>query len=274
MNPGQLSRIPLSPDVVDCIVFWSKDPQNLMPHLKAISKMGYNFYFQFTLTPYDRTLEPYLREKSAIEDTFIALSKQIGKERVLWRYDPIVLNDTLTVDYHKAQFTRLCEKLATYTEIVTISFVDLYTKLKTPLVRAVTAEEMAELAEYIGKTARAHRLVPKACCEAGLEQYGIERASCIDKAVLEKVCGCALSLASDKNQRLGCGCMESVDIGAYNTCMNGCVYCYANDKAATVERRALSHDPTGELLIGTVGEGETILERKGKSHKQGQMGLF
>lgn len=275
MNHAQLSKILLSPDLVDCIVLWTKDAQNIMPHLKTIDDMGYKYYFQFTLTPYDNTIEKNLRDKAGIENTFIELSQAIGKERVLWRYDPIVLNDNLTVNYHKEQFTRLCDKLHPYTESVTISFVDTYSKLKTNLVREMFDEEIAELSSYIRQIAKSYGLTAKACCEkTDLTVYGIERASCIDKAIIEKVCGYSLDLYADKNQRDGCGCAESIDIGAYNTCMNGCIYCYANDNPASTERRYNSHNPNSELLIGTVADGEKITERKVKSHKQEQIRLF
>jgi len=275
MNHAQLSRLALSPEIVDCIVFWTKDAKNIMPHLDTLDGMGYKYYFQFTLTPYDRTLEHKLRDKAEIEDTFLELSKQIGKQRVLWRYDPIIFNDTLDIAYHRKQFERMCDKLADYTETVTISFVDMYPKLKTNLIREITADEIIELSIFIGKTAKEHGLRIVACCEKiGLTQYGIEKASCIDKTTLEKACGCTLNILSGKNQRPDCGCMESVDIGAYNTCLNGCVYCYANDNSATIERRHNSHNPKNELLIGTVADAKKIIERKVKSHRQKQMTFF
>ncbi|EGW40949.1 DUF1848 domain-containing protein [Desulfosporosinus sp. OT] len=274
-NKAQISRLPLNPELVDCLVFWTKDAENILPHLKLIDEMGYKYYFQFTLTPYDRTIEQNLRDKLTIEDTFIELSQQIGKERVLWRYDPIMLNDSLTIDYHKLQFERLCQKLAPFTESVTISFVETYRKLKTPLIREINDEEKAELAGYIAETAEACGFTAKACCEKiDLAPYGIQKASCIDKAVLERVCGCSLNISPDKNQRNGCGCMESIDIGAYNTCPNGCVYCYANDSPFTTLRRHNSHKPNSEMLIGSIAEGEKITDRKGKSNKLQQISLF
>jgi hypothetical protein len=274
MNHAQVSRIPLTPDIVDCIVFWTKDAKNMLPHLKKLDTMGYKYYFQFTLTPYGNTLERNLRGKSEIEDTFIELSKRIGKERVLWRYDPIILNEELDIDYHKEQFGRLCEKLSPYTERVTVSFVDIYSKLKTDLIREITADETAEIASFIGKTAKEFGVKAVACCENNLSPYGIEAASCIDKNVLEKVCGCPLDISQDKNQRTGCGCMESIDIGAYNCCPNRCVYCYANDSSASTMRRFNSHNPHSGLLIGTVSDNERITDRKVKSHKKNQIELI
>jgi hypothetical protein len=264
-----ISKITLSPDSADCIVFWTKDAANIMPNLNAIDNMGYKYYFQFTLTPYNRDIEKNLREKADIENTFIELSRRIGKERVLWRYDPVILNETLTIAYHIEHFTRLCDLLHEYTESVTISFVDIYSKLKTNLIRKITDDEIAELGIFIGQTSKNYGLSAKACSEkTDLTAYGIKKASCIDKAVIEKICGCPLDLKADKNQRDGCGCYESIDIGAYNTCLNGCVYCYANDSTATTERRHGSHDPDGELLVGTIKSDEKIIERKVKSNKQ------
>lgn len=119
---------------------------------------------------------------------------------MVWRYDPIILNDTLSVGWHREQFARMCGRLAACTDTVTISFVDLYAKCRSPLLREITPAEMTELAGFIGETARAHGLRVTACCEkADLTPCGIERAACIDKARLEKLCGGPLALAPDKN---------------------------------------------------------------------------
>jgi len=272
MNHAQLSKVPLSPEVVDCIVFWTKDAANIMPYLGELDALGYNYYFQFTLTPYDRALEPNLRPKAEIEEAFIKLSKRIGRKRVVWRYDPIILNDTLDINYHKAQFIRMCDKLSPYTDTVVISFVDMYAKLEKrrdvqgrPFVRPITEDEIAELSAFIGKTAKEHSIRAAACCESGdLLKYGIEKSACIDRARIEKICGIKLlaRVSKDKNQREGCGCCASIDIGAYNTCLNGCVYCYANDSAESTKRRHASHDPESPLLVGRAADGEKITERK------------
>lgn len=274
-NHAQLSRVSLSKNVVDCIVFWTKDAKNILPYLDEIDAMGYKYYFQFTLTPYGKDIEKNLRDKSEISKTFTQLSGRIGKQRVVWRYDPIILNDTLTIDWHKEQFLRYCENLSPYTDSVTISFVDNYKKLKNPLIREIVPEEMAELAEFIGSTAKKHGLKPQACCESvDLSVYGINRASCIDKSKIEMVCNSSMTLSNDSNQREGCGCCESIDIGVYNTCVNGCVYCYANNSSSTASRRQEAHDPLSELLLGKPLEGEKITDRKTASSIQNQVTLF
>jgi hypothetical protein len=269
MNHAQISKIPLSPDIVDCIVFWTKDPRNIMNKLVSLDRMGFKYYFQFTLTPYDKTIERGLRDKSNILDTFISLSKSIGKSRVLWRYDPIIINDTLGIKYHKEQFTRMCEKLCSYTESVTISFVDMYPKIKCNVIRPIGDDTIAELSTFIGEQAQSYGLTAKACCEKhDLTRYGITKASCIDKDIIEHICGTKLSIKPDKNQRDGCGCYESIDIGAYNTCRNGCVYCYANYSDVSVINNCRRHNPLGELLIGEVSEGEEVSDRKVKSNRE------
>jgi len=272
MNPAQISRIPLSPDVVDCIVFWTKDPLPLLPRLPEIDRLGYRYYFQFTLTPYDCALEKNLRDKDAAIETFIELSKRCP---VLWRYDPIILNDQLDIAYHAGQFTRLCEKLHRHTPHVTISFVTKYAKLKTPLIRPITESEMAGLAGRFAEIAGQYGLPGKACCEKmDLTPYGIQKASCIDCAIVEALCGGKIAAPQDKNQRPGCGCLTSIDIGVYNTCGHGCIYCYANHSAGSVAANMRRHDPAGELLLGEVAPGEKITMREAKSWKEGQMSLF
>lgn len=253
-NHAQVSRVSLSPDDIDCIVFWTKDAMNITPYLKEIDAMGYKYYFQFTLTPYGREIESNLRDKCAIEEIFINLAETIGKERVMWRYDPIILNDSLDIDFHKSNFERLCRKLSPHTNKVTISFVDTYAKLKTDKIRKLSDVEIAKLSEFIAGTAGSCGLKVKACCEKNdLTRFGIERASCIDGEVIEKICNKPIDIKQDKNQREGCGCLKSTDIGAYNTCLNGCVYCYANHSPVTARRRYDLHNPKSELLLGRFG---------------------
>jgi len=272
MNHAQISRVPLSPDVVDCIVFWSKDPGNLLPYLAEIDKMGYDYYFQFTLTPYGREIEPNLRDKGDIAATFCELAGKIGRERALWRYDPIILNESLDISWHCEKFARLCDKLQNSTECVNISFVDLYAKLKTALIREITKPEMLEIGEKFAKIAENHGLEIRVCCEnANLTQFGVTQASCIDRTLIERICGFEIAGAPDKTQREGCGCIASVDIGAYDTCKHGCVYCYANRSAEAVLRRLQSCSPDSGMLFGEPGENEKVSDRVVKSLKKRQM---
>jgi len=275
MNHSQIFKIPLSPDIVDCIVFWTKDPENMLTHLDELDRLGFQYYFQFTITPYGRDIEPSLRPKEEIIDTFINLSKRLGKVGVVWRYDPIILNDIFDISYHKKQFSRLCDILSGFTKTVTISFVDIYSKIKNNLIRSITEDEIAELSAFIGITAKKHGIHAVACCEKiDLSRYGIEPASCIDKRRIEAICGYNLNISKDKNQRPGCGCYESIDIGAYDTCLNGCIYCYANNSMGKAKRRFEMHNSKSEILVGEVYSGEKVFDKKVKSNKNTQLQLF
>ncbi|MCL2513679.1 MAG: DUF1848 domain-containing protein [Oscillospiraceae bacterium] len=249
-NPSQVRKIEFSPELIDCIVFWTKDLARLLPFLDEIDAMCYKYYFQFTLTPYGRQIERNLRPKGEIIRTFTALGKRLGRDRVFWRYDPIILNENLSVDCHINNFTDLCEQLYEYANSVTISFVDLYKKIESPLIREITDGEIAEISAAFSKIAAEYGLPVKACCEkTDLSPCGIYPASCIDRETAEKLCGHKINAEPDKNQRPGCGCAERVDIGAYNTCGNGCVYCYANYSRASVEKNILRHNPLGDFLM-------------------------
>lgn len=275
MNHAQVSKIPLTPDVVDCIVFWTKDPQNMLDKLDTIDELGYKYYFQFTVTAYDKSIEQALRSKDEIVKTFCNLSNRIGKEKVLWRYDPIIINDKYDISFHEEHFENLCSKLNNYTSHCTISFVDIYSKIKTKLVREIREEEMIEYCKLISAIGKAYNIGVKACCEKfDFSKYGIEQGNCIDKRVVEKICGYSLDIQKDKNQRGWCGCYASIDIGAYNTCKNHCIYCYANYSEVSVINNCKRHNPTGELLIGDITYNEKVILREIKSNRNEQLKLF
>lgn len=275
MNHAQISRIPLSTDVVDCIVFWTKDPLHMLDKLPLLDEMGYRYYFQFTLNPYGRDIERNLRSVEERIETFVHLADSIGRDRVLWRYDPVILNEALTVDYHRDRFADMCRRLQDYTSVCTISFVDLYAKLdkavKGGLIREIANAEMLQLASMFAEVAGESNIQLRACSESiSLSDYGILPASCIDRETVEKTCGYTIASKADASQRLGCGCLQSIDIGAYNTCGHGCVYCYANYNEASVKRNRLKYDPWAELLADAVQANEKVSERKVKLLKKEQ----
>lgn len=296
MNHAQVSKLLLTPDTIDCIVFWTKDPANMMDKLDQLNNYGYQYYFQFTLTPYGllpygvnpkgffpygftpKGLLPYeiaphgkdiernLRDKQDIISTFKQLSNFLGKDKVLWRYDPIILNDEFSMEYHQNMFAILCKELESYTKICTISFVDDYSKLskgvREQVIKEITEEQMHSLASTFATIAHEHHIEVRACSEAiDLSMDGIKPAACIDKDIIERICGHSMLVKKDKNQRLSCGCIQSVDIGMYNTCKNGCVYCYANHSDTSINNNYLKHDPNSNILIGSVENSEKIILR-------------
>ncbi len=278
MNIHQVSRISLSPSVVDGIVFWTKNPIPMMKRLHELEK--YTYYVQFTLTAYDRDVEPNIPSKNnVLIPAFWALSKAIGKERVIWRYDPVFFNDRYTMAYHCRYFRVLAAKLAGYTEKCTISFLDLYQNTKRnmkPLhIQRETLAMWYELLQRFSEIAKEYGLFLDTCAEK-MESGdpAVPHARCIDKERLERIGKCRLTLEKDPNQRAECGCAASIDIGAYSTCGHGCLYCYANESQNTVRRNLAAHDPKSPLLFGELGEGDVIRERAAASCKENQLTIF
>ena len=278
MNIHQIGKINLSPDVVDGIVFWTKNPTPMLSHLSVIDK--YTYYFQFTLTAYDRDVEPNIPSKNnVIIPAFQFLSKMIGRDRVIWRYDPIFFNDRYTMDYHCKYFGVLAKKLGDYSEKCTISFLDMYKNTERNVrslnIQHETCEMQFELIQRFSEIAKKYGLYIDTCAERiDTESLKIPHACCIDKERFENLSKCKLQLGKDTNQRPECGCIASIDIGAYNTCSHGCLYCYANYSQKTVSRNVVAHNPNSPLLFGEIGENDIIKERSMKSCKESQLNIF
>lgn len=275
MNAHQISKISLSPEVVDGIVFWTKNPTPMLTKLDALN--DYMYYFQFTLNSYGVDVERNIPSKSkVVVPAFQRLSDMIGPDRVIWRYDPIFLNETYTVDYHIRYFEELAKRLSSYTRKCTISFLDFYHSTEKNMaalsLEKFYIEKQELLAKNIAEIAHSYGLCIDTCAEGiELHQYGIEHARCIDNRLLEQLIQCPLDVKKDKNQRQECGCIESLDIGAYNTCRNGCRYCYATYNEKTVSTNRGKHNPDSPLLIGEIGPEDKVTERKMVSYKVNQI---
>ncbi len=278
MNYHQVSRIPLSPDVVDFIVFWSKNPAPLLPHLDEI-KEHYPFYFQFTVNAYARNMEPNIPELKERVATFRTIAERYGKDRVIWRYDPMILARGYDVAWHLNRFKMLAEGLSGYADTCVFSFVDIYDKIKGNLKNAeyipFTHESEQELAYGLSRIASGYQLKLKTCAEGiDLEEYGIEHSCCIDPERIKRILACPIKSRKDPVQRDECHCVESIDIGQYNTCKHGCRYCYANYSMPSVERSFSMHDSLSPLLIGHLEKEDKVNDRAVKSLKQAQTSLF
>ena len=276
MNANQISKVIITPEVVDCIIFWSKNPNPLIDRLDEIDALGYKYYFQFTVTPYDNTIEKALPDKSVIMKTFMQLSNKIGKDKVVWRYDPIILNDEFTIEYHIDAFGDMMSKLSGYTEECIISFVDPYNKTKRHMgdhfTREISEIEMHIIAREFSKIAVKSKIELKTCAEKiELEEYGIDHASCIDRKRIESIINCHLSdKIKNDNQRDNCKCIQCIDIGAYNTCKNNCLYCYATFNQEEVVKNNKLHNPNSALLVGESNNITKVTERKVESFKDFQ----
>ncbi len=271
-NRKKVSRISLSPDTVDCIAFWTKNPEPILPFLKEIDEMGYQYYFQMTITDYDSDMETELPSIAESMATFLLVSEMLGKERMDWRFDPIILNEKYTVPYHLEKFEMMCEWMHKATTRCIISFVDTY---KDSPFLELEQEDMIELAEGLSKIARNYQLPIYTCSEKiDLSRYGIQHGACIDKEKIHKLIGYKVDLKKDPGQRRECGCAESIDIGMYDTCIHGCKYCYATGSLESAKKKYGQHDPGSLLLTGNLKGDEVITDKEVRSSRDNQLSLF
>lgn len=278
MNIHQISKINLSPDFVDCIVFWTKNPKPMLQKLEQLQ--SYKYYFQFTLNSYDKDVEENVPLKSSeVIETFKRLADKIGREKVVWRYDPIFLNRKYTLEYHIEYFEKLIKHLRDYTEKCTISFMDFYSKINTNIkgldIYQMQLTDMRSLAVSLSKIAFEYGLMMDTCAEdIDLMDLGITHAKCIDDKLISRIIETPIDVEKDRNQRLECGCVTSIDIGLYNTCLNGCKYCYANHNLNSVKKNVEKYDPNSPLLCGKIQDNDVINDREVKSLKVTQLKLF
>jgi hypothetical protein len=270
---NKVSKIVLDKNGIDGIVFWTKNAINFMQYVKKFEE--YPFYFQYTITPYDKTIEKGLPDKEVIISNFIELSNRIGKNRVIWRYDPILFTDTISYEYHKDHFEYLCQKLSPYTRKCIISFMDFYRKgekvYKTYGLKDLSEDSVRKVTESIFSIGNEYNLNIETCCEAiDLEGYGIRHGKCIDSEIFTSLTDKKYEVKKDKGQRRECRCDESIDLGEYDSCTNGCIYCYASCNLEKACKNMEQHNPGSDLLIGELGAEDIVIERKVNSRKSNQ----
>lgn len=254
-DPRRVSRISLEPEALDAVVFWTKHPGNFLRCLDAVRARCDAFYVHVTLTPYGPEIEPRTGDKEAVIRAFRELSRRIGAERVLWRYDPILVNATYTAAYHEARFRYLCGALAGYTERCVVSVVDPYPHLRKLFAAGVleVPQEgvLARIVPAFAAAAREAGIGMASCCEPLLvRDFGVARHRCVDPALVRRLFGRTVPEGRDPGQREGCGCAASRDIGSYGTCGHGCRYCYAFGGAREGGRQDPGAPILGEPLRG------------------------
>ncbi|NJA08151.1 DUF1848 domain-containing protein [Methylococcaceae bacterium WWC4] len=259
-NAHQIRNVSLKPKDVETIVFWTRNPLNLMPNLSELDSLGLKYYFQYTITGYPRSIEAAVPKPHVAIETFSKLSEMIGRDRVVWRYDPILLSNQVDMREHKRLFAKIASLLAGKTNRVVISFADFYQKTERNLNSVdnllysdVTKDidQLLELAKYMADIARANDMLIKSCAEhVDTTSAGIEHGKCIDEEIIKDVFGIVLDGKKDKGQREECGCIKSIDIGMYNTCLHECAYCYATFNKRIVVNNKKMHDVNSPFLIG------------------------
>ncbi len=271
-NPQQVIRYRLDPEVVDLLVFGTKNPAPLLPHLEKLSR--FSQLWHITITPYGRDIEPNVPPVSEVVESVKALSKSIGANRIFWRYDPVFISDKYSADFHKRAFDKIAAALSGSAQNGVISFIDLYEKTvrNFPTVTEVSKPLRLELGESFAGSAKRHGIKLYACCEdEELSRFGIDTQGCMTKEVVQGVIGERLEMPKPQYARAQCRCLLGNDIGAYNTCPHMCKYCYANYDSRIVMNNYRNHDPDSPLLLGRLNPDDTVKDAKQESFIFGQM---
>lgn len=264
-NSKQVTSISLKPEDVDAICFWSKNPRPLMQHLAELDDRGLNYYFQFTLNPYDKSFEPLVPSLEKRVATFQELAGRIGPERVVWRYDPVILSSSTSVAWHLEQATLIAGELKGSTHRLMFSFYDFYGKGQGRLSKVlqntsinledITApanhDALQQIAKGFKTIADRHDLQLFTCSEeVDLAAIGIQHGACIDGNLIRELFKVDATTKKDKNQRNWCRCVASADMGSYNSCHFRCAYCYANFNEAMIATNSRKHFPDSLSLLG------------------------
>jgi len=259
-NANQIKRVSLEPQDVDAIVLWTRNAEKLINYLPQLSE--FNYYFQYTITGYPKALEAQFPNTYQSIDTFSRLSDIVGADKVIWRYDPILVSNLTPISEHKRKFRKIASLLVGKTQRVVISFADLYTKTERQLNSLsdlrygdITANpsELTDLCMFMAEECYRLGFEIETCAEGmDLSYLGIKHGKCIDDQLLHRLFGIDVEGRKDPNQRAECGCIKSIDIGAYNTCLHGCKYCYATYSNSLARKNQLKHDPDSPFLLGGI----------------------
>jgi DNA repair photolyase len=244
----------------------------MLEYLDELDK--YRQYWFVTITPYGKDVEPMVPDKEEVIESFQKLSNHIGVDSIGWRYDPIFIGNGFDVKKHIECFEAMAKKLNGYTHDVTISFLDLYEKVKrnAPDLRPPSKEESINIGKAFSKIAKENNMTVHSCCEKTyLAEFGVDCSGCMSQKIIEKAIDTKLAPPKRKNLREDCNCLMGNDIGAYNTCLHLCKYCYANANAGLVKENVKRHIPTSPFLIGREEPGDKITDAKQKSWKKDEI---
>lgn len=260
--PNKVTKYLLSPDKIDAILFCSKNYAPFLHRLEDIAR-DYRLYCHYTITAYGRDVEPNVPDLATSVETLLAVEKIVGKERLAWRYDPVLLTPNYSAGTHLATFERLCRALAGHVDRCIFSFVDMYAKLERnmPELIPLTAEQKTALAKGLGEIAGKFGIPIQTCGEQGdYSAFGIQSSACVTLGMLGRANHCTFGNIRHLGNRRGCSCIQSRDIGWYDTCPNGCRYCYANKSREAVKANIALHDPSSPLLIGNLLPEDTLID--------------
>ena len=260
MFPNIVTRYELTPDKIDCVLFCSK---NYKPILKDLHKITdrFNTYFHYTITAYGKDIEPGVPSIDESIETLYELEKIVGKKRISWRYDPVLLTEKYTFNRHIETFEYLASKLANHVNRCIFNFVEMYKKLEKnmPEIIPLTEKDKDYFAKNFGKIANKYGFYIQTCGQNGdYTKYGIHKSGCSTLEMLGEANDISFRNLKHRGMRKGCNCIESRDIGAYDTCLNGCKYCYANKNTQKAYNNFKFHNPDSPILLGSISDKDTI----------------
>ncbi len=256
----KVTRYELTPDQVDCVVFCSKNYAPILPHINSITER-FHTYFHYTITAYGKEIEPGVPGIDESMATLAKLSEVVGANRIAWRYDPVLLTSEYTIRRHLETFERMASFLSGHIDRCIFSFVEMYRKLQTnmPELIPLTEKDKEELAAGLGAIAAEYKIPIQTCGTNGdYTRYGISSSGCMTLNILGQANGVQFRNLKHQGMRQGCHCIESRDIGAYDTCLNGCKYCYANTSRQKARENYKLHDPDSPLLLGHLLPSDTV----------------
>lgn len=260
LNPynKQAFRVSLRREDVDGVIFWTKNVGPFLKWLPFIADAGYPFVIQHTITGYPRALEHSVVDAESSLRNLRGIADRFGPDVCVWRYDPVVISSITPRKFHLEQFARLAAALEGTVNEVVISFLQLYLKTQRNLDRASTeyefrwhdpsAEEKISLVKSFVEIGASHGLQVSVCSQKEFLAEGAVEAHCVDALRLSRIAGKHFSTELRGNRK-ECGCYASRDIGDYDTCPHGCVYCYAVRDQELARSRFRVHDPTSDFLF-------------------------
>ncbi len=254
----KIYRADLRPEMVDGFVFWTKNIHPFLQELPTIREMGYPFYVQYTINNYPRALESAVIDADKAIDGARQIALQFGSNAVVWRYDTIIFSSITRPEYHLSNFQNLCQKMSGIVNEVVVSFAQTYQKTTRNMNLAAQEfnftwedpdnETKLQLTKTLAGIAAGYNIQLTVCAQPEYIVPGVQEAHCIDIHRLSSIAGRQI-FAELKGSRAKCACYMSRDIGEYDTCPHGCVYCYAVENQQSALEKFKRHNPESEFLL-------------------------
>lgn len=267
MFPNKVTKYELNPEILDCVIFCSKNYEPILPYIESITNR-FNTYFHYTITAYGKDIEPKVPSIDKSIETLIKLSEIVGKQRIAWRYDPILLTEKYTKEVHYNTFDYMAEKISPHIDRCIFSFVEMYKKLKVnmPEIILLNENDKNEIAKNIGGISKKYNMIIQTCATNGnYEQFNIKPSGCMTSEILGTANNITFKKIKHSGNRQSCNCMENRNIGDYDTCPNGCKYCYANQDPKIALENFKKHKPEFDTILGNLKDTDEISQSSQKS---------